>query len=170
MPVPSSATAWVVVAGAVEHWAAALGLGLFVTVVGYVFLSRHILHGRARDSESGSGEVGASTAPAVEAWPEEEALQVLVANRSNRPVHDVRAFVAMGRRRASCVGWIRTLPPTGDDAAQVALTADSRESWIAWQDRHGVQEVEVECTFRDDTGQYWRRGRKGDLIQIPVQR
>ncbi|MBE7323774.1 hypothetical protein IEQ44_03810 [Nocardioides sp. Y6] len=122
---------------------------------------------RARGSGRPVPDAASVPAPRVETWTEGEALQVLVANRSDRPVHDVQAFVTLGRR-ADCVGWIRTLPPTGDSAAQVALTADGRERWISWQHRKGFGEVEVECTFRDDAGQYWRCGRDGALV--PIQR
>lgn len=114
--------------------------------------------------------VGASTrteseqALAVEAWAGTDSPQVLVANRSSSPVHDVRAFVALGRaRRAVSVGWIRTLPPTGDDPARIALTADSRESWLRWRDKRSRDplDVAVEVTFRDDAGRHWRRDRSG---------
>ncbi|WP_110239238.1 hypothetical protein [Nocardioides gilvus] len=111
----------------------------------------------------------AERAPEVEAWAAAESPQVMVANHSSSPVHEVRAFVALGRRRRpTCVGWIRTLPPTGDEAARVALTADSRESWLRWRDGQARQPVDVavEVTFRDNAGQHWRRDRSGALTAI----
>ncbi|WP_229721462.1 hypothetical protein [Nocardioides daphniae] len=106
--------------------------------------------------------------PEVEAWAQPEYPEVLVVNRSPVPVHDVRAFVALGRRRAKCVGWIRTLPPTGDKPSRVAINADSRERWIEWQgaERRGGRDVVVEVTFRDHTGQHWRRDRTGAFAAI----
>lgn len=105
-------------------------------------------------------------ASAVEAWAEAETLEVMVANQSSSPVHEVRAYVALGRRRRpTCVGWIRTLPPTGDAAARVALTADSRERWLRWRDgrSRGARDVAVEVTFRDHEGRRWRRDSSGAL-------
>lgn len=124
---------------------------------------------RPSGSRGGSANATTDHAPKVEAWATTDVPRVWVANHSSRPVHEVRAFVALGRRRkAACVGWIRTLPPTGDDAAQVALTADSRERWLSWRDGrsdegHGVA---VEVTFRDHTGRLWRRDRSGALSAI----
>lgn len=116
-----------------------------------------------------STRTGSDRAPEVEAWAEAESPEVMVANRSSSPVHEVRAFVALGRRRRStCVGWIRTLPPTGDDAAKVALTADSRESWLRWRDGQSREprDVAVEVTFRDQDGRHWRCDRSGALTSI----
>lgn len=120
-------------------------------------------------SSSRVARTGVDEAPEVEAWAAAEAPQVMVVNRSSSPVHDLRAFVALGRsRRPTCVGWIRTLPPTGDEAARVALTADSRESWFRWRDSQprGGGKVSVEVTFRDEAGQHWRRDRSGTLKAI----
>ncbi|QCX26829.1 hypothetical protein [Nocardioides jishulii] len=105
--------------------------------------------------------------PAVEAWAEVDVPEVRVVNRSSRPVHDVQAYVALGRRRPKCVGWIRTLPPTGDEAAKVALTADGRESWQRWQGaQRSSGDVAVEVVFRDDAGRQWRRDRRGALAAV----
>lgn len=116
-----------------------------------------------------SAGTGAVEAPAVEAWTGSDAPQVLVVNRSPHPVHEVRAYVALGRgRRPTCVGWIRTLPPTGEEAARVALTADSREEWWRWRNARsgGRLDVAVELTFCDHEGQHWRRDRSGVLTAI----
>lgn len=115
-----------------------------------------------------SASTGSEGAPAVEAWAEAGTPEVLVANLSSSPVHEVRAYVALGRmRRPTCVGWIRTLPPTGE-AARVALTADSRESWLRWADRgtRDSRDVAVEVTFRDQAGRRWHRDRSGALTAI----
>lgn len=107
-------------------------------------------------------------AAAVQVWPGESSPKVLVVNRSAGPVYDVRAFVALGRRRPEMVGWVRTLPPTGDEPARIALTPQGRESWIKWQrdERNRRQRVAVECTFRDERRQYWRLDRDGELEAI----
>lgn len=117
---------------------------------------------------AGGVEPDATQARAVGVRAGERSPKVLVTNHSDAPVHDVRAFVALGRRRPEMVGWLRTLPPTGDEPARIALTAEGRESWIRWQrdSRGGRQGVGVECTFRDDTDQFWRLDRTGDVHAI----
>lgn len=142
-----------------------VGVGLVVLAVGYAALTRRRTGAR---TQRASGMVAPAQAASVEAWADDGAPKVLVVNKSSRPVHDVRAFVAFGRRRADCVGWIRTLPPTGEDAARVALTAEGRESWIRWRskDRNHGRQVAVECTFCDDNGQYWRRTTDGELVPL----
>lgn len=110
-----------------------------------------------------------SQADTVHARVGDGAPRVLVVNGSGQPVHDVRAFVALGpRRRPTFAGWIRTLEPTGAEGARLALTADGREAWIKWLgDGHGdSSQVEVEFTFRDGAGQYWHRTRGGELVAI----
>lgn len=137
-----------------------LGIGLLGLVLAYALLAR-------RANRRAADRTPTSQAKAVDAWTD-GILEVLVANRSSRPVHDVRAFVTFGRRRPRCVGWIKTLPPTGNEAAKVALTAEGRERWIVWQGRprNRGRDVEVECTFRDDAGQQWRRRSSGDVVAL----
>lgn len=162
-----------VLGGSVSPLLVVVGVGLVALAVGYAALSRRRSSAPSRVPQQRPGAVAAGAvddatvaqAAAVEVWADEGAPKVLVVNRSSRPVHDLRAFVAFGRRRADCVGWIRTLPPTGGEAARVALTADGRESWIKWRnkDRNHGRDVAVECTFCDDAGQYWRRTTDGEL-------
>lgn len=162
-----------VLGGPVSPLLVVVGVGLVALAVGYAALTRRRsspsrVPQQRRPEVAGDDLVGGEAvgqAAAVEVWADEGAPKVLVVNRSSRPVHDVRAFVAFGRRRADCVGWIRTLPPTGEEAARVALTADGRESWIKWRnkDRNHGRDVAVECTFCDDAGQYWRRTTDGEL-------
>ena len=101
-------------------------------------------------------------------WAGQSSPKVLVANSSPSAVHEVRAFVALGRRRPEMVGWVRELPPTSDEGARIALTAQGRESWIRWiRDGKGARQgVSVECTFRDARDQFWRLDRHGEVHPI----
>ncbi|MBE7323773.1 hypothetical protein IEQ44_03805 [Nocardioides sp. Y6] len=107
-------------------------------------------------------------ARAVRVWAGQSSPKVLVANSSPFAVHEVRAFVALGRRRPEMVGWVRELPPTSDEGARIALTAQGRESWIRWiRDSKGARQgVSVECTFRDARDQFWRLDRHGEVHPI----
>lgn len=151
--------------GTVSPLLVVLGAGFLALALAYALVQRRRSpHGTAPRRRA-DGTTAVAEPPAIEVWADDAAPKVLVVNKSSRPVHDVRAFVTLGRRRTDCIGWIRTLPPTGEKAAKVALTADGRESWIKWRmkDRNGGQAVAVEATFCDDSGQYWRRTPTGEL-------
>lgn len=141
-----------------------------VAVVVSLFVLAALLGGlyvrRNRPLPGAGAADGGLDVPAVEAWAEADVPEVRVVNRSPHPVHDVQAYVALGRRRPKCVGWIRTLPPTGDEAAKVALTADGRESWQRWQGTQRSGDVAVEVVFRDEAGRQWRRDRRGALAAV----
>lgn len=155
--------------------------GLVLSLVVIVVASTLSDDGRGRSRPRGTRSAtrpatrSATTVPAqrdgqadlVQAWAVKDAPVCLVANESSRPVHDVRAFVALGRRRRSTfVGWVKTLEPTGAKPAKVALSADAREAWLRWLDQQAGAgtDVAVEFTFRDSDGQYWHRTRRGDLV------
>lgn len=147
---------------------AAAALGVVALVTAYLALRRQRSQ-QSAPSRRTTARGGLNLTPdAVEAWSDQSSPRVLVVNRSERPIHDVQAYVALGRRRANCVGWIRTLPPTGEEAARVAITAESREHWIRWQrdERSKSKTVAVELTFRDDSGRRWRRDRTGSLAAL----
>ena len=148
---------------------------LVVTVIALWLLSRERSSGPTRSSRASrpsraTGSRRATATPSqadqVQAWAARGRALCLLSNESSRPVHDVRAFVALGRRRATFVGWVKTLEPTGDQPAKLALTADAREFWNRWLARHGGAdpEVAVEFTFRDCENQYWHRTRNGTLV------